>query len=87
MSQEKDKIIESTFETCHELYSKDEIELIVGDIFELGEEENKKVMERMTEMMNSLLIVEYEGLNIDDDDGLDEADRVVLDILESIGNL
>ena len=85
-NSDSDEIINTTYMVCQELYSKDEIALLADEVFEDGLEQNQKVINKMMEMLKQLLISEYEGLNLDED-GLDEADRVVFEVLESIGNL
>ena len=69
-----------------QFFSVDEIELLVDDVLASGEERNEEIIQKMLDMFQGYIITEYDGLNVDED-GMDEADRLIIEILESIGSL
>ena len=69
-----------------QFFSSDEIELLVDEVLADGDEKNEEIIQKMLDMFQSYIITEYDGLN-EDEDGMDEADRLIIEILESIGSL
>lgn len=83
MGVPKDQAIESAFRSCRELFSWNEISDMTSEIY-LDPDRNQMVVDKMLEMSSQYVIKDYLDLN-PDEDGLDEADRIMLDILESMG--
>ena len=72
-------------QACHGLYQESEIEMMTDNILSEGLSKNKEVVDKMMGMLKSFAIPEYEGLNRDDN-GMDESDRIMLDVIQSIGD-
>jgi len=82
----RDVCIEKVLGLCGDLFSSLEIEDWTNEIYAGGIKVNEKVIDKLMLMLEEFVSLEYYDLNIDDDD-LDEADRLKIEIIESIGLL
>lgn len=80
------EIVQFVTESCNDLYKKDEIEVFVDEILKEGHKKNKEVIDKLLLMIKQFAIDDYKDLNVDED-GLDEKDRIMMDVIQSIGLL
>lgn len=80
----REDAIQYVFKAAHGLYREEEVEDLVNEIYAEGLGRNKEVVEKLFSMLKTYVIPDYEGENIDED-GLDEADRIMIEVIESVG--
>jgi hypothetical protein len=80
----REETIKHVFKASHGLYQEVEIEDVVNDIYAERPGRNKEVIDKLLSMIKEFVIPDYEGINTDED-GLDEADRMMMEVIESVG--
>ena len=80
----REDAIQHVFKAAHGLYREEEVEDLVNEIYAEGLGRNKEVVGKLFSMLKTYVIPDYEGENIDED-GLDEADRIMIEVIESVG--
>lgn len=81
----RQEAVNHVLKASHGLYQESEIEDFANEIYAEGEGKNQEVVDKLLSMMKRYVIPDYQGLNVDDD-GLDEADRMIMEVVESVGN-
>jgi hypothetical protein len=82
--KKREEAIKYVFNAANGLYQEIEIEDMVNEIYAEGIGRNQEVMDKLLSMISTYVIPDYEGENVDED-GLDEADRMMMEVIESVG--
>lgn len=79
-------IISSTVIVCNNIFTEEQIRLIIKQILDDNQYKNTEVIDKLLIMVKEYVIDDYFGLNVDEF-GMDEADRMIMDIICSIGKI